>query len=171
MSKGLKVIFSLIIVALLAVIAVLVIELTKPKDDPKDDDTKDMITIKFDTDGGSEIEEMKVEKGSKTTLPGCEKEGYTLIGWFVDAEEIKDGYTFDKDITLTAKWEKIKEDEKTFKVSFDSKGGSKVSSITVVCGKTLKLPSNPKKDGYKFVSWEDKNGTTIHSMHYYHVRM
>ena len=56
----------------------------------------------------------------------------------------------------------LKDNTKEFKVTFDSNGGSKVSSISVECGKVLSLPKNPTKKGYTFVSWTDKNGVTIY---------
>ena len=62
-----------------------------------------------------------------------------------------------EDITLYADWKK----DNTFKVTFDSKGGSVVEPLIVECGQTLKLPNNPTKEGYTFGHWEDKWGTAI----------
>ena len=44
----------------------------------------------------------------------------------------------------------INPDVKTFSISFDSDGGSKVDSIKVECGKELSLSTNPTKEGYIF---------------------
>ena len=57
-----------------------------------------------------------------------------------------------------------KEDKKSdkFTVTFDSKGGNAVESIEVKCGDNLKLPAAPTKEEYKFITWEDKNGTPIY---------
>lgn len=55
----------------------------------------------------------------------------------------------------------INPDVKTFTITFDSDGGSKVDNIKVECGKELLLPTNPTKEGYTFVSWVDKNETPI----------
>lgn len=67
-------------------------------------------------------------------------------------------------ITGCDKKEKKEETKKeSYVVTFDSKDGSKVESITVKCDETLKLPENPTKSGYNFITWEDKNGTPIYN--------
>ena len=122
------------------------------------------ITITFNTDGGEDIEEITVKKGSTVTLPEAVKDGYTFNGWQLDDELIDDEYIFEEDVTLKATYEKIKDDEKVMKITFDSKGGSKVNSVTVKCkDDTATLSNLPKatKSGYKFLSWEDKNGKSI----------
>ena len=117
------------------------------------------VTISFDTDGGSSVSAIKVKKGESITLPETEKEGYNLDGWFLNEERVTDKTTYDKDTTLKAKW--MSKDAKTFTVTFDTDGGSKIDSIKVECGKELILPTDPSKSGYTFVSWVDKNDTTI----------
>ena len=63
--------------------------------------------VRFDTDGGSEIEPTMV-KHSHTVRPPSdpEKSGHTFTGWYLDNEK----YNFDTPVTapltLTAKWEK-----------------------------------------------------------------
>ncbi len=42
---------------------------------------------------------------------------------------------------------------KEFTVSFDSNGGTEVSSITVKENESIEKPANPKKDGYTFAGW------------------
>ena len=68
-------------------------------------------TVKFDTDGGSEIASKTVTRNSKIAEPTApEKEGYTFMGWFTD-ESLTVAYDFDskvtKHFTLYAKWEKV----------------------------------------------------------------
>ncbi len=123
--------------------------------------TKEEITISFNADGGQSVESIKIEKGTSTTLPTTEKEKYNFLGWTIDNELINDTYIFNEDTELKAKWEEIKEDAKTYTISFDSKGGSQVSKITLECDKTIPSLPTPSKDGYKFVSWADKNGKVI----------
>ncbi len=176
MSKKAKIILSLVIVALLAVIAVLLVVLLKPNDKKKENENTDPVvevekfTIKFDSDGGSDVESITFEKGESMALPECKKEGYTFIGWYDGDAEYKDTKEIEKDITLTAKWEKVKEPDKpvekevTMKVIFDSKGGSKVNSMTFKCTNNVAIIKNlpkPTKDFYVFLSWEDKNGKSI----------
>ena len=139
----------------------------KKKEEEKKDtkeEVKEDVVITLDVDGGSPVENLKIEKGKTAILPKTEKEGYTFEGWYLDDEKIEEDYVYEKDTTLKAKWKEIKkepEKKKTFTVTFDSKGGSKVSSITVECGSKLPTLPTPKKDAYNFVSWADKNGKVI----------
>ena len=74
-------------------------------------ETKEQITIKFDTDGGEEVKSMKIDKGSKIKeLPTTIKDGYNFKGWYdKDDNKVEDGTKFKKSTTLTAKWEKVEE--------------------------------------------------------------
>ena len=64
--------------------------------------------VRFDTDGGSEIEPTMVEHSRKVQPPSDpEKSGHTFVGWYLGDEK----YNFDTPITapltLTAEWEKV----------------------------------------------------------------
>lgn len=65
-------------------------------------------TVAFDTDGGSQIESIRVHRGNKVAVPAApEKEGFTFGGWYTDEECIKK-YDFSNQVyssfTLYAKW-------------------------------------------------------------------
>lgn len=71
--------------------------------------------IRFETNGGTEIEKVKVEKNKKLEKPANPtKEGYIFEGWFVD-KSCTEGYDFDAKVkngfTLYAKWNEVKEEE------------------------------------------------------------
>lgn len=137
-------------------------ESKKPPSTITIDDPAEKVKITFDCDGGNKVSPMTLVKGEPIDLPYTEKEGYALLGWYLDGKKIEDGFVFEQDATLVAKWEVKNAKVEKFTVSFDSKGGSKVSKVEVQCGKNLKLPKNPTKDGYMFVRWEDKNGQPIY---------
>ena len=64
--------------------------------------------VRFDTDGGSEIEPTMVEHSRKVQPPSDpEKSGHTFVGWYLGDEK----YNFDTPITapltLTAEWERV----------------------------------------------------------------
>ena len=64
--------------------------------------------VRFDTDGGSEIEPTMVEHSHTVRPPSDpEKSGHTFVGW----EDADGAYDFSKSViaplTLTAKWEKV----------------------------------------------------------------
>lgn len=52
---------------------------------------------------------------------------------------------------------------RTYTVTFDSKGGSKVSSITVNENETINLPDKPTYNGYTFVNWTYEDGSEFKS--------
>ena len=47
-------------------------------------------------------------------------------------------------------------------ITFDTKGGSKIESITISKDTELTLPKEPTRDGYVFKGWVDKNETPIY---------
>ena len=42
----------------------------------------------------------------------------------------------------------------TYTVTFDTDGGSSITSKTVSEGKTISKPADPTKEGFIFVSWQ-----------------
>lgn len=53
------------------------------------------------------------------------------------------------------------ETNKIITISFDTKGGSKVDSISLDNTQTFRLPENPTYNGYIFKGWIDKNNNKI----------
>lgn len=47
--------------------------------------------------------------------------------------------------------------QKTYTITFDSNGGTVVDSQTVVGGSKINAPKNPKKEGFDFYYWYEKN--------------
>ena len=119
------------------------------------------IVIKFDSAGGTIIKDIEIEPNTSMDLPEVKREGYTFQGWYLDNVKVDKTYKFKEDTTLTASWLPVDETPKMFKITFDSNGGSKVSDLYVKCEDSLKLPKNPTKSGYNFISWIDKHGTPI----------
>lgn len=122
--------------------------------------------ITFSTDGGTTVETMNVLKSKTITRPADPtKEGYTFDNWYVNGEVFDFSKPITEDMTLTAKWIKnstgtdIKDNEdetdttKMYTVTFDSNGGSAVTSLNVKENETVTQPTNPTRSGYKFVSW------------------
>ncbi len=74
-------------------------------------------TVKFDTQGGSEISSLSVTSGNTIEKPSDpEREGYTFAGWYTDKECTAE-FDFEtkttKSITLYAKWTEAVEPEQT----------------------------------------------------------
>lgn len=51
--------------------------------------------------------------------------------------------------------------EKSFTITFDTNGGTEIQNIEVKNNEVVKLPEEPKKEGYTFVGWTNKDGDVI----------
>ena len=143
------------ILGTLAVIAIIIVAILLTLGNKK-------YTISFDTDGGNSLESITAKENETVTLPIAVKEGYIFNGWIDETGKIIPSiYVVTKDVTLKATW--ISETADTITIKFDTNGGSKIEDIIIVKGETLKLPQNPTKAGYKFVTWETENGTPIYN--------
>ena len=130
--------FFVIITCLIFVVACITIFMLRDK----------KVVIKFDSDGGVVVESIEIKKGETINLPNTTKEGFIFNGWYLDNTKVSNETKYDKDTTLKANW--LKENAKTFTITFDSNGGSKVESITLECGEELVLPNNPTKEDINF---------------------
>ena len=127
-------------------------------------DIKEAITITFDTKGGSKIDSITIGKDTELTLPKePTRDGYVFKGW-VDKNEtpIYNKVLLAEDTTLYAVWEKDATNNKII-ITFDTRGGSKIESITISKDTELTLPKEPTRDGYVFKGWVDKNETPIYN--------
>jgi len=76
-------------------------------------------TIKFDSNGGSNVVSKIVNKNGVVEVPAAPaREGYKFVGWYTD-KALTIPYNFEtkvtKSFTLYAKWEEVKTPEKEFK--------------------------------------------------------
>lgn len=122
--------------------------------------TKSFI-ITFDTNGGSEINNIKVKDGEIVKLPETPvKDGYTFVGWTnEEGKVITKGTIVTDDITLKAEW--ISKDAETNTIEFDTDGGNEIDNILMENGKIILLPIDPIKEGYIFICWVDENNNFI----------
>lgn len=107
-----------------------------------------LYTVTFNSDGGSTVNKQEVAEGEKVVkVSNPKKSGYVFDGWYLDGKK----YSFDskvsKNLELTAKW------AKAYTITFNSDGGSKVSTLSVKQNTVATKPSNPTKSGYKFDGW------------------
>jgi uncharacterized repeat protein (TIGR02543 family) len=113
-------------------------------------------TITFDSDGGSKIKNQSILADGQVKKPtNPKKSGYIFIEWQLDGMSYDFSMPVTSDITLTAVWE----EQITYKVTFDSNGGSKVSTQTINLEAKAKKPSTPTRSGYKFIEWQLEGGT------------
>ena len=91
---------------------------------------------------------------------------YKDKGIFTNTYKCSDGKT--KTVLKMAKYVCPTKDSKegkkeTITIKFDTKGGSKVDSITISKNTELTLPTEPTRAGYIFKGWVDKNETPIYN--------
>ena len=108
--------------------------------------------IKFESNGGTTIEDIKVSYNEGITLPTSPvKDGYTFEGWYYDAsfkEVAKDGDIITRNTILYAKWvENI-----YYNVIFLN-GTEEYENVSVQKGLKVEKPTDPVKSGYVFVCW------------------
>lgn len=113
-------------------------------------------TVTFDSKGGTAVNSIQVESEKKATKPtDPTKEGYIFDGWYLGDEKWSFiGCEVTEDITLVARWVEILKPNITYyTVTFDSNGGSPVTSAKVESGKKVTKPLDPIKEGFTFDGW------------------
>ncbi|WP_459187012.1 InlB B-repeat-containing protein [Parabacteroides sp. APC149_11_2_Y6] len=121
----------------------------------KDDLVISEYIVTFNTQGGSNIDALKVVEGQKVTKPqDPTKENYIFSGWYKEAACLT-VWDFEKEtvmsnVTLYAKWV---EAAQACVVTFDAQGGSEVAPLTVNKGEKLVKPTDPTKEDCSFLGW------------------
>ena len=104
--------------------------------------------------------------GEGATLPSASdmtKEGYTFGGWYLSSDfsgsiVTNIDATDRGNKTYHAKW-----NINQYTITFDTDGGSAVSSITQDYGTVITKPLDPTKEGYTFTGWEPEIPDTMPS--------
>ena len=110
-------------------------------------------TISFNTNGGTEILPIKQDYGTKVTLPDDPtKEGYTFSGWDKEIPQTMPA----EDLTLKAKWT-----VNQYTITFETDGGSTISSITKNYGEAVSAPNDPNKAYHTFAGWDKEIPATM----------
>ena len=120
--------------------------------------------VTFNTNGGSAVPAQSVNEGTPATKPADPaKANYDFGGWYSDAS-LTTPFDFATPITsnttLYAKWD-AQTPGLTYTVTFNSNGGSPVSSQTVNSGATVPEPVDPTKDNCDFEGWYSDEGLTV----------
>lgn len=109
----------------------------------------DPVTVTFDTDGGTSLTPVQVERGSKVNKPSDpSKPHHTFVKWVNGDTDYTFEETVDDDITLKAIWQ---EHEKVT-VSFDTQGGNALAPIEIYKNETIS-PITPVKEHFTFIGW------------------
>ena len=109
--------------------------------------------ITFDTNGGSEIDSITQDYGTKITAPdNPTRKGYTFKGWDKEIPETMPA----ENITVKAQWE-----INQYTITFDTNGGSEIAPITQDYGTEITAPDNPTRKGYTFRGWDKEIPETM----------
>lgn len=113
--------------------------------------------IKITLISGYDYSYSTVKYGDNFILMIPYKKGYEFKGWYYNDKQVTDiegkslqTYTFDGSITLTAKWESTK-----CTLSFETNGGTQITSVKVDYGTPYTLTQTPEREGYYFGGWYD----------------
>ena len=127
----------------------------KTSDIPSDD--KEIYIVDFDSNGGTRVASQKVEEGDRVSRPSNPtRDCYDFVGWYTNASLTKK-YNFStpvtRDMTLYAKWKDNGTCKETYRVKFDSNGGTSVATQRVDEGDRATEPRDPRRSGYTFLGW------------------
>ena len=105
--------------------------------------------ITFDTAGGSDVETIRQDFGTEITAPeDPTKDHYTFAGWVPALPDTMPA----GNLTVKASWDPI-----SYKITFDTDGGSEVAEIVDIYGAPVTAPEDPVKNGCAFRGWMDEN--------------
>ena len=108
-------------------------------------------TLKFETLGGSEIEDITVQEGSiLEDVPVPEKEGYLFTSWYYHNKEFDFSKEISSNMTFVAKYEK---DSDVVRVRIRYNNGLEDLEKKIKVGSVLTKLEEPSREGYKFVGW------------------
>ena len=124
------------------------VEPEEPTEPEKPEEPKVKYTITFETGTDAVIASQEVVENTIAKAPTSPKRtGYAFKGWYNGETKWNFTTKVTENVTLTAKW------VKTYKVTFNSDGGSKVTAQTIEEGKIVTKPKDPTKETFKFVEW------------------
>ena len=109
-------------------------------------------TITFNTDGGTIMENVTINKGETIeNIDSPTKEGYLFVSWLKDGIEYNVETPVQEDITLTANWIEVPEIYNYYTVTFVM--GNEIEKATVKENETVKEITPPQIENYIFLGW------------------
>lgn len=108
--------------------------------------------LTFDYQDRRPVTQQLVSYGDTASPPrDPSRTGHKFTGWFKDPS-LKHPFTFDtkitKPLTVYAGWSL-----NSYRVTFNSQGGSNVDAVQVKHGSTIDEPNSPQREGHTFAGW------------------
>ena len=115
------------------------------------------LTVKFNSDGGTNVEDQTVEYNAKVSEPTAPtKTWHTFKEWTLSGSAYNFATPVTEDITLIADWT-----INWFTINFDTDGGSNIEPITKDYGTDITAPADPTKEWYTFTGWDKEIPSTM----------
>lgn len=109
-------------------------------------------TVSFNTDGGTIMESVEVNKGEiLENIEPPTKEGYLFVNWLKDGVEYQKNTPIKDDFTLTANWVEAPEVSNYYQVTFIS--GNNVAKVSVKENEVVTPPEATPLENHNFVGW------------------
>ena len=161
MNKWFYAFIATAVVLLGAVIALIAVGANSNTDSPDLSDGEETGVYYYDVADGEVVLSLSSGKIFSIAGPGINKSGaYTIEGnemifdFVRDEDETESATIVDGVITLNYKGSTMVFIPKVnYNVSFDTDGGSSVTALSVLNGKTASKPADPTKAGYAFIGW------------------
>lgn len=141
---------------ILILICALVISLCAVSCGDKPTEPQKTYTIRFYDEGGALLHTATVNEGDTPSYsyekPDTVEWDYTVLGW----ASVRGGDPLASIPAATADaayYAAVKQEKQKYTVSFDSKGGSSVTSQTILYGEECIVPTKPTYEGKVFVAW------------------
>ena len=109
------------------------------------------VTVTFNANGGDEMHSIEVVKGNPIALDSYvpTRNGYDFVGWKLNGETVTATTPINEDVTLIAEWV-----EANRTVTFNTNGGSSISSLTVRKDTKIDLSDyETTRNNYEFSGW------------------
>lgn len=114
--------------------------------------TTKTFTVSFNTEGGTIMESVEVNKGeSLDNIEEPTKEGYLFVNWLKNGMEYKNTSPVNEDFTLTANWIEAPTIDDYYQVTFIC--GNEREKISVKENETVTPPEAKEVENYVFVGW------------------
>lgn len=106
------------------------------------------VTIRFDANGGSEVEDIVIKAGTATMAPvDPVRDGYAFDGWYLGNEKFDFSEAINEDVTLVAHWSGGSDSGNNNSNSGDSRPSTPSTSGTQNSGTQQPVPDTPTSGG------------------------
>lgn len=85
-----------------------------------------------------------------------QREGYKFVGWYSNSdysEPMFSEYGLSLSLNYYAKWIKYESSNETYKITYNSIGGTQIEPVDVLVGQIYEHHDVPTKEGYRFMGW------------------